>query len=131
MYLYTSSTEQQYKSRAEMCAKSKPSEGVIQAETACKTSPHGWGQRLAKQKHVRVERRTELMEDAQSSRKRKLAALKARREQSNLANAALADQEEARFGFGWTFPCVFLLGVFVPRLLFASRVCVLRIQLFR
>lgn len=37
------------------------------------------------------------MEGEQDSRKRKLAALKARREQGNLANAALADKEEARF----------------------------------
>ena len=37
------------------------------------------------------------MESEQDSRKRKLAALKARREQGNLANAALVDQEEVRF----------------------------------
>ena len=37
------------------------------------------------------------MEGEQDSRKRKLAALKARREQGNLANAALVDKEEARF----------------------------------
>lgn len=37
------------------------------------------------------------MEGEQDSRKRKLAALKARREQGNRANAALVDQEEARF----------------------------------
>lgn len=42
------------------------------------------------------------MEGEQDSRKRKLAALKARREQGNLANAALAEKEEARFG-GYTF----------------------------
>lgn len=42
------------------------------------------------------------MEVNQDSRKRKLAALKAKREKSNLANAALVEKEEA----GW----VYLLG---------------------
>lgn len=42
------------------------------------------------------------MEVDQESRKRKLAALKAKREKSNLANAALVEKEEA----GW----VYLLG---------------------
>lgn len=36
------------------------------------------------------------MEVDQESRKRKLAALKAKRQKSNLANAALVEKEEAR-----------------------------------
>lgn len=42
------------------------------------------------------------MSDSQDNRKRKLAALKARREQSIAANAALANQEEERFGSSTT-----------------------------
>lgn len=49
------------------------------------------------------------MADAQEARKRKLAALKAKRQQSNQANAALVDQEESRYQTGPSFHSPFSL----------------------